>query len=167
MHNSDQKYPFEGISWPARSKMMASWIPASSTVIDLGGGDEELLSFLKVPVRYFPVDKFKRTERTILADLDKDLPQIPDLDRFAWPKYIVAAGLFEYITDPGDLMKKIRIYGDRLITSYKYLVGKPKMARPTHLSAIEFEEKLEAAGWAIEEKIDYSEFQRLYLCRKI
>lgn len=57
-----------------RVKKMAEWIDESiSSVADYGAGEMYLKTLLPMTVKYFPIDYIKRTEETILCDLNKDL----------------------------------------------------------------------------------------------
>ena len=161
------KYPFEKISWRKRSKKIASNIPKGSAVIDLGGGDEHLFHFLKEPIAYYPIDSFKRTERTIVADFNAgEYPEI-FTHHFGSGVYIVAAGIIEYISDAPIFLNRIKQYGDKLVISYLQRVGNAGMERKQTMSLDSFSELLGSTGWKISKEMRLSDHHKIFYCETI
>lgn len=160
-------YPFEKISWEARSKKIAAMIPPSSVVVDVGGGDEHLLKYLKTPVSYFPIDKFRRTDRTIVADFNEgEYPQTPWIER--WDpvcRFVVCAGILEYIHKPEEFLHAMHKYGDRMILSYRFLVGSPGMERAKLIREEDMADLLGLTFWDIVEVESLSNNHKIFLCK--
>jgi hypothetical protein len=79
--------------WELRAKNVASLIPAGASVLDLGCGVQSLRRFLSPASSYTPADIVKRTEDTIIVELNKG----------EWPTgrwgYVCSLGVLEYLYD--------------------------------------------------------------------
>lgn len=83
------------------------------SIIDFGAGAEYLRKIIDKGIKYYPVDYVKRSERTILCDLNKD--EFPDI------KADVAfmAGFLGYLDDIDSVIHKVSKNVRKIIVSYK------------------------------------------------
>ena len=97
-----------------RMVILSSFIDKDDkSIIDFGASAEYLRRVINKDVKYFPVDYVKRSERTILCDLNKG--NFPDL------KADVAfmAGFLEYMDDIDSVILKTSKSVRKIIVSYK------------------------------------------------
>ena len=152
-------YPFEKIKWSTRTKKIAKHIPDDSIVIDLGAGKENLLNFIK-PSNYYPVDKYRCTENTMVANFD--LGQYPAIFVRG---FVVVQGLIEYLENYKVFLHTIHQYGDDLIISYRTEVGQPGDQRHNSFSFAEFGTILGECGWKIVDVEKFSDKQFIFICK--
>ncbi len=165
MNEIKNTYPWGNKEWTSRSKKIAEFVPEGASVIDLGGGFENLKKHLSAG-SYISVDKAKWTPQTIVADFNKiEFPELEKRD------CVVCQGILEYIKDPMIFLRKIQKYGDRLILTYR--VG--HIGVKGRLNDFEQEEVIELlveAGWKIMQQKEVRENgnfvnERVYFCKKV
>jgi hypothetical protein len=88
--------------WDARTRHIASMIPANSKVIEFGAGRRQLERMLPPGCTYVPSDLVDRGPGTIVADLNRR--PLPDLRAVA-PEVAVFGGVLEYINDVASVVK--------------------------------------------------------------
>jgi hypothetical protein len=100
--------------WDVRNEKIANFIPAGSSVIDLGCGAQTLKSHLRAGCKYQPCDLVKSTPDVIVRDFNAG--QYPKShERFT---HVVCSGVLEYIRDPRRFLEEACSLGDSLILSY-------------------------------------------------
>jgi len=100
--------------WDERNRIIATFIPEASSVVDLGAGAQTLKCYLKSGCEYQPCDIVKSSPDVIVCDFNSGI--YPRLSRRY--DYVVCSGVFEYIRDPSHFLSNIRQYGKRIILSY-------------------------------------------------
>ena len=101
-------------SWDERNKIMAGFIPAGSSVVDIGCGAQPLKRHLAPGCKYQPCDVIKSTPDVIFCDLNRGIyPEVKE--RF---DYVVCGGVFEYVRNPEEFLKKIPALGTTTLMSY-------------------------------------------------
>lgn len=167
----ENKYPWrQDVEWEKRTKLIAKIIPSYLSVVDLGGGYENLNKYL-IKCLYKSIDKYLCTTDTIVADFNKD--EFPDGDYEGQDfDYIVCQGTLEYITDPNNFLQKIKKYGDVLILTYRIYEKSPIDRNYYGFENIRF--FLKENGWEIilEKVIEFdkkieSDRELLFYCRKM
>jgi len=98
-------------SWKNRLKEMATYIPANTTVLDLGCGPMWIKEFI-THKKYYPVDYKKRSDDTIICDFNKH--EFPDLN----VDYTVVSGCLEYVEDYKWFIKQISVHSGACVISY-------------------------------------------------
>jgi Methyltransferase domain len=101
-------------SWDERNRIIATFIPEASSVVDLGAGAQTLKRYLKSGCEYQPCDIVKSSPDMIVCDFNSGI--YPSLSRRY--DYVVCSGVFEYIRRPSEFLSRIRQYGKRVILSY-------------------------------------------------
>ena len=88
--------------WQRRARSLAQLIPCDvKSVMDIGCGECLLKEILSQNIKYYGVDYQKRTDDTIVCDINKNrLPQI-DVDLY----YI--AGVIDYVEDVPQFIKQL------------------------------------------------------------
>jgi len=154
------KWPWK-VAWTERTKQAAKFIPADTSVIDLGGGLGEFYKYLKGKSYYLALDQKEWTEFTVKCDFNKDeLPAYPPF------QFIVCLGTLEYIENPEKFLNDIRKYSDKLVITYREN-SNGGMDRKSNLNYEELEKLLEKNGWEILTKKRVNKGDRLYYCNKI
>ena len=137
--------------WDGRNAIIAGFIPAGSSVLDIGCGPQTLRQHLPAGCRYQPCDMIKSTPDVILCDVNSGLyPQVNE--RF---DYVVCSGVFEYVRNEAEFLSRIPTYAPNVILSYNPL--SPKCHRKTKLERLagswvnhhtreELEKTFDAAG---------------------
>jgi hypothetical protein len=100
--------------WDKRNRVIAGFITANSSVLDLGAGARFLKNYLKEGCSYQPCDVVVSAPDVIYCDFNSGV--YPDLANKY--DYVVCSGVFEYIRDPICFLLKIRAYGHKIILSY-------------------------------------------------
>jgi len=100
--------------WDERNRIIATFIPEASSVVDLGAGAQTLKRYLKSGCEYQPCDIVKSSPDMIVCDFNSGI--YPSLSRRY--DYVVCSGVFEYIRRPSEFLSSIRQYGKRVILSY-------------------------------------------------
>ena len=99
-------------AWERRAQIVGRFVPVGSQVLDLGAGREALARYIPESCTYTPADLVRRSERTVVADVNRG--EFPDGDF----DVIAALGLFEYVHDVKKLLIKIHQRVPMLVTSY-------------------------------------------------
>jgi hypothetical protein len=86
------------LNWDERTEILASFIDKDSKVFEFGAGRLALKKMLPKNCEYFHSDLVKRANDTLVIDLNKTLPQIPEVD------FIVFSGVLEYINNVDKLL---------------------------------------------------------------
>ena len=103
-----------------RMLVLASFIDDDDkSVIDFGAGTENLRRLLAPDVKYYPVDYEKRSERTILCDINKD--DFPAINA----DVAFMAGFIEYCDDVDSVLTQATKHVRKIILSHK---GKEKFS---------------------------------------
>lgn len=89
------------LSWKNRIRVMATFIPEGSTVMDLGCGPMWLKEFLPLGCSYIGVDYIPRCGNCIVADFNKG--EFPNCKA----DVAFVSGCLEYIVQPDAFMSKI------------------------------------------------------------
>jgi hypothetical protein len=98
--------------WNRRARVAAKWLAEQPAVADLGCGTQLLEPCLAPGTRYVPVDVVRRDERTVVVDFNREaLPALP-------ARAAAALGLFEYLFDPGRLVRSMQPAFDLVAVSY-------------------------------------------------
>jgi len=113
-----QKVAFAGRpSWDERNEIIAGFIPAGSSVLDVGCGAQTLKQHLKPGCRYQPCDVIKSSPDVIYCDFNAGIyPQFTELF-----DYVVCSGVLEYIRKPREFLQKVPQWGQAVILSYNPL----------------------------------------------
>ncbi len=114
MNQEVKTYYWKGKEWKSRNILIADIIPENASVIDIGGGESNLLNRLKNPFQYVSLDRVLLNDYTIEIDLNHD--DFPNLGKF---QFIVCQGVIEYIFDPILFFDKIKKYGKIMIATYR------------------------------------------------
>jgi 2-polyprenyl-3-methyl-5-hydroxy-6-metoxy-1,4-benzoquinol methylase len=94
-------------SWDERNKIIAGFIPAGSSVLDIGCGAQTLKQHLPPGCKYQPCDIIKSSPEVIFCDLNGGI--YPETrERF---DYVVCSGVFEYVRRPQEFLNKIPLMG--------------------------------------------------------
>ena len=99
-------------AWERRAQIVGGFVPAGSHVLDLGAGLEALARHIPETCRYTPADLVRRSERTVVADVNRG--EFPDGDF----DVVAALGLFEYVHNVRRLLATIHQRAPVLVTSY-------------------------------------------------
>jgi hypothetical protein len=100
--------------WDERNRIIATFIPGASSVVDLGAGAQTLKRYLKSGCEYQPCDIVKSSPDIIVCNFNSGI--YPRLSRRY--DYVVCSGVFEYMRHPSQFLSNIRQYGNRIILSY-------------------------------------------------
>jgi SAM-dependent methyltransferase len=146
-----RKVAFAGTpSWDDRNQIMAGFVPAGSSVLDVGCGAQTLKKHLPPGCKYQPSDIVKSSPEVILCDLNAGV--YPDTREYF--DYVVCSGVFEYVRKPREFLQKIPRYGRIVLMSYNPLnPGGSKLDRlgngwgwVNHFSREELENLLDEMG---------------------
>ncbi|MEZ4867709.1 MAG: methyltransferase domain-containing protein [Caldilineaceae bacterium] len=100
-------------SWDTRTKMLASFIPPNSTVLEFGAGRMMLRHYLPEGCQYTPSDIVDRGQNTLVCDLNAaHLPPFPFHD------VIVFGGVLEYVHDLQRLIAHVATSCEMIVASY-------------------------------------------------
>jgi hypothetical protein len=112
--------------WDERNRLIAGFIPAGSSVLDVGCGAQTLKLHLKSGCQYQPCDVVKSSADVIFCDFNAGV--YPDVKNCF--DYVVCSGLLEYIRRPREFLPGISRLGRAVILSYNPLLpGDSKLAR--------------------------------------
>jgi hypothetical protein len=115
-------------NWDGRNETIARLIPAGSSVIDLGCGPQTLRRHLDPSCKYQPCDVIQSTPDVIFCDFNSGI--YPDAKESY--DYVVCSGVFEYIRNPSEFLKKNSLLGKVMILSYNplhHVLGDSKIRR--------------------------------------
>jgi len=138
--------------WDGRNQIIARLIPAGSSVIDLGCGPQTLRRHLDPSCKYQPCDVIRSTPDVIFCDFNSGI--YPDIKESY--DYVICSGVFEYIRNPAEFLKKNSRLGRVMILSYNPLhqmPGDSKIRRLNcdwinHFTKAEVEALFDEAGLA-------------------
>lgn len=117
-------------SWDDRIKLMSTYIKPNSSVIDIGSGLEVLYKHLPNGCAYTPCDVVKRTERTIVCNINENIyPDVKERD------YIFLSGVLEYLKNLETFFSRISQYGNKIILSYNSIDINRNQRDPTWVNA--------------------------------
>jgi methyltransferase family protein len=110
------------VLWSERSRLIATLIPAGSTVIEFGAGRRATETFLKPGCKYVPSDLVSRGDDTIICDLNqRPLPDLRSLQLDA----AVFGGVLEYIQDLPSLLAWLAPSVTLCVASYECARSRP------------------------------------------
>jgi hypothetical protein len=117
-------------SWDERNKIIASYIPPNSSILDLGAGAQTLKKYAASLSLYVPCDIVKSSPDCLVCDFNEGL--YPPLDRTY--DITVCSGVLEYLRDPFTFLLTMRGYSKSFILSYQPATGtsEDKLDRLTH-----------------------------------
>jgi hypothetical protein len=135
-------------AWERRAQIVGGFVPAGSHVLDLGAGLEALARHIPESCRYTPADVVRRSERTVVADVNRG--EFPE----GTFDVVAALGLFEYVHHVKRLLATIRERAPMLITSYCTSTTSDPDTRlergfVNDYSLNEFVEICQSAGWVV------------------
>lgn len=99
--------------WDQRTSILGNYITTGSKVIEFGSGNMSLNKMLPKNCTYTPSDIVKRTEETIVCDLNE--PISFDLSLY---NTAVFSGVFEYVYDIDTVFKQLEKHIPHIILSY-------------------------------------------------
>jgi hypothetical protein len=99
--------------WNQRTSILGSYVTPGAKVIEFGSGNMSLKAELPENCTYTPSDIVKRTEETIICDLNQ--PISFDLSIY---DTAVFSGVFEYVYDIDAVFKQLEKHINHLILSY-------------------------------------------------
>jgi hypothetical protein len=99
--------------WDQRTSILGNYISPGSKVIEFGSGNMSLKKMLPKNCTYTPSDIVKRTEETIVCDLNE--PISFDLSFY---NTAVFSGVFEYVYDFDTVFKQLEKHIPHIILSY-------------------------------------------------
>ena len=155
--------------WDARAATAAKFIPARSSVLDVGAGAMALGSLLAPGCTYQPADVVERRPGCFVVDLNKR--EFPP-GTYDWVTFL---GVLEYIHDLRWPLAQAAKAAPRAIVTYCTDIGAdPQLRRGlgwvNDLSADAFRGELEAAGWRVDEVLEVkrgpSNIQLMHVCTR-
>jgi hypothetical protein len=150
--------------WDWRNEIIAERVPDGSSVLDLGCGPQTLRRHLKKGCKYQPCDIIKSTPDVIFCDFNNGVYPEPG----EMYDYVISSGVFEYIRQPREFLKRIMALGREIILSYSPLVpGQSKLHRLSvnwinHFTKEEVESLFTEAGLAWEVIYTHSQAETIY-----
>lgn len=99
--------------WDERTAKIAGLIPPGSSVIEFGAARLVLPLYLPADCSYQPVDLAKRSEDTLVFDLNGPLPELPRRYNFA-----VFSGVLEYVRNPAAILRWLDGAAEHVVFSY-------------------------------------------------
>lgn len=135
--------------WDERNRLIASFIPENSAVIDLGCGARTLQRYLKPGCSYQPCDLIQSAPEVLLCDFNAGL--YPAVTRKY--DYVICSGVLEYIRNPVEFLSRISALGKVVILSYNPIFdGQTKFFRlgwnwVNHFTRSEIEQMLRNVGF--------------------
>lgn len=98
--------------WDERTALLAAHIPKNSRVLEFGAARLSLKAMLPEGCAYFHSDIVQRAEGTLVADLNKSFPDIPNVD------IIVFSGVLEYVAKVPELLEWLKDKTRIILFSY-------------------------------------------------
>jgi hypothetical protein len=144
-------------AWADRTAILARYIEAPETVLDVGCGLQELRNQIPGGCRYIPLDMTARSADTIVCDLAQEpRPRV----RADW---CVVSGVLEYIGSELGLLKWCAECAPRLAISYaparastwKSRIGRMRTGWISCLTEPQFLQVVRAAGYEITGQTDW------------
>lgn len=132
--------------WDERNELIASMVPPSSSVLDVGAGFQSLRSYLDPTCTYQPADLIQKTPETWLIDFNADIyPEVSESF-----DVVICSGVLEYAKRPEELLAWMGSSGTTILVSYAALTPDyPKRKRGTwfnHMTREELERMFEHVG---------------------
>jgi hypothetical protein len=100
--------------WDERNRIIADFIAAGSTVLDVGCGAQSLKKHLKAGCEYQPCDLIKSTPDVIVCDFNAGI--FPEITTTF--DYVVCSGVFEYMREPRKFLELVPTFGKVTLMSY-------------------------------------------------
>ena len=135
--------------WDARAAMAAEWIPAGSSVLDVGAGAMALEQVLKPGCKYQPADVVARREGCFVVDLNRG--EFPP-GEYDWITFL---GVLEYVHDVDSALAKATRTAKRMVVTYcTHVPGSDVQVRRgmgwvNDLAAEQFLAALARCGWRV------------------
>lgn len=107
--------------WDGRNEIIARLIPPGASVIDLGCGPQTLRRHLNPSCKYQPCDIIQSTPDVIFCDFNSGI--YPKVNEFY--DYVICSGVFEYIRNPSEFLRRNAVLGKQMILSYNPLYQIP------------------------------------------
>jgi len=140
-------------SWDERNVLIARYIPAESSILDLGAGAQTLRQYARSARLYVPCDITQSSPDCIVCDFNRGI--YPPEDRIY--DITICSGVLEYLREPFDFLMRIKRYSKTFILSYqpKRLDRADKIERLVHgfvnnMGKGELESLLYRAGYRYE-----------------
>ncbi len=140
-------------SWDERNVLIAKYIPARSSILDLGAGAQTLRQYAPSARLYVPCDIVQSSPDCIVCDFNRGT--YPPADQVY--DITICSGVLEYLRAPFDFLVRIKAYSKTFILSYQPKTSgrTVKMERLAHgfvnnLSKEELECLLHKAGYRFE-----------------
>lgn len=99
-------------AWDERTKLLSENILPDSTVFEFGAAKLVLKTYLPENCKYLHSDIVSRDKDTIVIDLNKDLPVLPQSD------YTVFSGVLEYVNDVENVLAHCSGFTNVILFSY-------------------------------------------------
>lgn len=110
-------------SWDERTRLLADAIASNSKVFEFGAARLVLKNMLPAGSTYLHSDIVSRAEDTLVVDLNKEIPEIPNVD------VIVFSGVLEYIFDVKQLLETLNPKTKCFVFSYATTDRFPKTSK--------------------------------------
>ena len=155
--------------WDARAATAAKYIPAGSSVLDIGAGAMALGTALAPGCTYQPADVVERRPGCFVVDLNRR--EFPP-GTYDWVTFL---GVLEYIHDPAWPLRQAAGAAPRMIVTYCTDIGAdPALRRGmgwvNDLPAATFRALLEQSGWRVDEAFEVkrgpSNIQLMHVCTR-
>lgn len=111
------------LDWNERTQLLANQIKPNSTVFEFGAAQLVLNEMLPDGCDYLHSDLVSRAEDTLVVDLNKELPEVPQVD------YIVFSGVLEYLFDVEKILLHLNPKTPSFLFSYATLDNFPRIAK--------------------------------------
>ena len=130
--------------WDGRNERIATYVPAGSTVLDVGAGAQTLRELLPDVAEYQACDLVDGPE-TLRCDFNQDI----------WPhvtkRYdiVIVSGVMEYLHEPRTFLSRLHSLGDRVLLTSVYRSDERRAKGPswrTYLTRAELESLFEEVG---------------------
>ena len=100
------------VSWDERTQLLANQIQPNNKVFEFGAARLVLEDMLPKGCEYFHSDIIRRNENTLVVDLNKKKPNLPQVD------YIIFSGVLEYIFEVETLLEHLSQFTNNFVFSY-------------------------------------------------
>ncbi len=153
----------EAADWNARAALAAEWLGDQTSIADLGCGTMTLERYLRPDQIYIPVDVVARDHRTIVCDLNREVPPATAAGSAA------CLGLIEYLHRPKEVLGNLGLHYGAMVVSYCVTdAPEPLHNRRAHAWVNDFdtaglENLFREAGWAVTKSGWIDKVQRLWL----
>jgi hypothetical protein len=141
------------VVWDERTALVAMMIDKNTSVLEFGAGRERLKDFLPEGCVYQPSDITMRSADTIVCDLNKNFPALPQTY-----DYIVLSGVLEYIQNIDTLLQNIRKYCRFAVVVYvstdrlECISTRMRQGWVNHLTETQFLQSISKANFTIVEQ---------------